>query len=91
MIIEWLMQMGVGFGSAFLGMLPSTDQAETLIVTASDAFSPIIAGGHSLGAWLPWSTLGSVLPVVLSFYIGAFAVKVLRQLATHFPLFGGTG
>lgn len=91
MITEFLITTGAGFISWVLGLLPSTDDAQGLIVTADNAFSPILAGAGAIGAWMPWGTLALVFPIVMTLYIAAFAVKVFRQLFTHVPLFGGTG
>lgn len=91
MIIEFLMQLASGFGSWALGLLPPTRNAADLIVGAADVFTPILAGGAALGSWLPWGTLAAVFPVVMGFYVGAFLVKVARQLIAHAPFIGGTG
>lgn len=91
MIVEFFIQLGTAMVTWVLGLLPSTDSAEDLIISAENAFAPIMAGAGALGAWLPWGTLGLVFPVVIAFYIAAFGVKVFRQLFTHVPLFGGTG
>ena len=83
--------MGTALMSWVLGLLPPTDDATDLIVTAENAFAPIIAGAAQIGNWMPWGTLVVVFPIVIGFYIAAFGVKVFRQLFAHVPLFGGTG
>jgi len=90
-IVEYFFQLASGMGTWLFGLLPDTSAATNLVVQSNNAFAPIMAGAASLGAWMPWGTLGLVFPIVIGFYIGAFLVKVLRQLFTHVPVFGGSG
>ncbi|MDQ4213302.1 hypothetical protein [Microbacterium capsulatum] len=85
------MSLAQNLATWFIGLLPNTDSAHGLIVTAQNAFGPILAGAASIGAWMPWDTLAIVFPIVMLFYIGAFVVKVFRALFSHVPLFGGNG
>lgn len=91
MITEFFVVLAQGFVTWLLGLLPATDNARDLIVTADNALAPILSGAASIGAWMPWGTLAIVFPIVIGFYIAAFGVKVFRQLFAHVPLFGGTG
>lgn len=91
MITEWFMTLAQGVVTWALGLLPPTDTAQDLIVSAENAFAPIIAGASQIGGWMPWGTLAICFPIVIGFYVASFAVKVFRQLFAHVPLFGGTG
>jgi hypothetical protein len=90
-IIEWLIQLGTAFGEWVLGQTPDTSSAANLVFQADNAMRPVFSAAAGLGAWIPWFHIGATIAVVLGFYLLMFALKVLRQLVTHIPLFGGTG
>lgn len=91
MITEWFLALVSGFADWVLSLLPSFTQAEGVIVTPANWVASFLAGGASLGGWLPWPTIAVAFPIVVGLYISIFLLKILRQLVAHLPQIGGSG
>lgn len=89
MITEFLIGLASLVGETLLGWIPDLGGAETLVVDASNVLGPILAGGASLGAWMPWGVLVATIGVVMGVYFTCLIFKVLLRLAGHLPQIGG--
>jgi len=94
MITEFFVTVAMGFVNWLLTLTPSSGDvspATGLLVTAGNHLTALVSGAAQIGAWMPWDVLGIVLPIVLSFYVAMFVLKIVRQLIAHVPAFGGSG
>lgn len=90
MIIEWLMQAGVGIGDLFAGMFAPVELPAWVTETATGIFA-FMDSASALGVWFPWQMLSTVVGGLLTFYLAMFAIQLIRAAAKHVPLVGGGG
>lgn len=88
MISEALIRFFMGFLNWFLGLLP-TANAPSWMVNASGYLATVWSYGAGLGAWIPWSMVGTVLASVLVCVGIGFGIKVARIVASFMTLGGG--
>jgi hypothetical protein len=89
-IVEALFGLAMGIVNAVFGIIPS-DPVASVVFKVDDIVTPLIDGLSSLGAWVPWQAVVICTPVVLSFYLGSFLLRVLRAVVGHIPFIGGNG
>lgn len=90
MIVEFFLGIVTWIGGLLIGMLPEDDSAE-LVGSASGIISTVVSNGSGISVWFPWAIAGVCAIAVAGAWAATFAFKVLRQLLTHIPFFGGTG
>lgn len=89
MIAEGLIVVGVGFVNFFLGLLPKTS-APAWLDNGTGYLATVWGYASGLGAWIPWSLVGTVLTAVLLCVVLGFGIKVARIVASYFTLGGGS-
>jgi hypothetical protein len=90
MITEFFLGLVTTMGSWLVGMLPEDSSAD-LAASASGIVATVVGNASGLSVWFPWAVAALCAVTVTTAWGALFFVKILRQLATHIPLFGGTG
>jgi len=90
-ITEWFLNIAGVIGGFFVGLLPDMSATNGTIVTAGNALSSVLVGAGALGAWIPWPVLGLTFTIVMTFYLGSLALKVVLKLWSFVPFIGGSG
>lgn len=89
MIAEGLVNMFTGFVKFVLGAFP-TSGAPAWLENTSAQLQTVWTYGSGLGAWVPWSFVGTVLGAVLTCTVIGFGIKVARIVASFFTAGGGS-
>jgi hypothetical protein len=90
LIAEFFLGLVTTMGSWLIGLLPPDDSAD-LAASASGIISTVVGNASGISVWFPWAVAATCALAVTTAWGALFFVKILRQLATHIPLFGGTG
>jgi hypothetical protein len=89
-IVEFFLSIVAFMGSWLVGLLPP-DESEDLAASASGIIASVVGNASGISVWFPWAVAGVCALAVTTAWGALFLVKIIRQLATHIPLFGGTG
>lgn len=90
MISDLFIQLGTMFSEALAGLFPPV----AMPTWPSDmiaALTGFLDATNGLGAWVPWVLIQIVFGGLVTFYVTAFGVKLIRAVASYVPLFGGAG
>jgi hypothetical protein len=90
MISEWFLNMTATF-VAWLGSLFPEWEDSTAFDSVAGLVSELFGWFVGLGVWVDWGVLSVCVALQLSVTLAAFSIKVLRGVASHIPLFGGSG
>lgn len=60
------------------------------VTDAGGVLGTVVEGGASLGAWIPWGTVGIVVAAIFTSIGVAFGIKVARIVASFLTLGGGS-
>jgi len=85
------MRFGMLVFGSLSDLLPSSDQLDSVIVTAGNFALPLATGLASLGAWIPWATVGVCLAALFPVYLGSLLFKLVRVIWGYVPFIGGNG
>ncbi|GAA1698903.1 hypothetical protein GCM10009808_15510 [Microbacterium sediminicola] len=91
MITEWLVQLGLGVVSWFVGLFPSDWEVPTEIANLDQMISSFIADFSGLGVWAPWALLITCAVISAGVWSVGLIVKAIRAAIAHIPLVGGAG
>jgi hypothetical protein len=77
-ITQWAFDVWAGFVGWITGMLPQWDDPsmQAGLGTILDAFRPQVDG---LGAWLPWTEISILVPLVLGLYLTFLTVRAIKS------------
>lgn len=89
MITEAIMNVFFSFTELLVSLVPSSDPPSWLS-DGSGALAEIWGYGHGLGAWLPWSLIGVVFPVVIACIGLGLLIKLTRIVLSFLTLGGGS-
>lgn len=90
MIVEWFLDLVSTVIDWFFGLFDGLS-VPTWIKSPPGYVHDFFGSFASLGAWVPWAVIGSVVALVLGVYGVGFVVKVVKQILAHVPAFGGAG
>lgn len=88
MILELLISMLVGLVEALAGLLGSAP-APGWLTGLSGQLSSLVGAGASLGVWVPWSVIGTVLAAIGACLGISLGVRVFRIVLSLFTGGGG--
>lgn len=80
MIIEWLLELGLGFVSWLLDLMVAPDGAFDFLSDVATWIGPIFAGIHGMGAWVPWPIVVVVVGAIFALWIALVGVKAVAWL-----------
>lgn len=89
MILEYLLDLVLGIVEWFLGLFDDLDIPSWL--SPSGQIQSFISNFASVGVWIPWTVMASVVTAVVATYSITFVVKLVKQILAHVPGFGGAG
>lgn len=89
MIVEALVDVLFGIVEFVIGLIPTT-AAPVWIADASGYLETLWGYGAGLGAWVPWSLVGTVFASVLSCVAIGLVIKLVRIVASFFTAGGGS-
>lgn len=87
MIVEWLMDIGIGMLSTILGWFPPIGLEDFIL--AVGAFGDLALGAGSLGIWVDWVFVGGTVAVVLGLFAALTIAKAVLRFLGHIPVIGG--
>jgi hypothetical protein len=88
-IVEGLIKMFTGFVRFVLDMFPH-DAPPGWLASASEALTTVWGYAAGLGAWIPWSFVGTVTAAVVASVALGFTLKLIRIVASFFTAGGGS-
>lgn len=77
-------------GAWLIGLMPEDESAD-IAASASGIIANVVGNASGISVWFPWAVAAACALAVTTAWGALFMVKILRQLATHIPFFGGTG
>jgi hypothetical protein len=89
-IIEWLIDIGVGIAEWASTLFPTLDLPAAL-VNVDDGFNSVMAMGSGLGAFVDFPLIGLIAGVPITVWLGGLSVRAARALIAHLPFIGGRG
>jgi hypothetical protein len=87
-ITEWLAGVFTGFISWLSTLVPSFT-LPSWFTGFGASYNAFFASFNGFGVWANWTLIGSVLGVVLGFWLLVLVVKILRWLWGLTPFSGG--
>lgn len=90
MIIEWLLGIGATVSNWFASLFPVWEPPEFL-ATFDDIVNDVLQNVGGIGVWADWVFILVVVGAVVSVWLIALGIKVIRAIAAHIPFFGGAG
>lgn len=90
MIVEWLLDLVLGFCEWFLGLFDDFDMP-TEALSPMSGLTQLAGAVNGMGVWVPWAAIAVSVSLVIGFWVVMMTVKIVRQVAAHVPLFGGAG
>lgn len=90
MIAEFFLGLVSVMGTFLIGLMPEDETAD-LASSASGIVATVVSNGSGLSIWFPWAVAAACAVTVGGAWLALFVVKIIRQLMTHIPFFGGTG
>lgn len=90
MIVEWFIQLGTGFVSFFVGLLPDSDWSDGFVVSATNAVSSLMVAAGQISAWFPFPEVTVALVALVAWYVALLGVKIIRWLWGLTPFSGGS-
>lgn len=91
MIVEWFIDLGVMVSTFIAGLFPTDWELPDFLANFDTMINGVLSSIDGIAVWIDWQfVLGTVL-VVLSVWGIALGVKIIRQIITHIPQFGGNG
>jgi hypothetical protein len=89
MITEAILGLFIGLFSLVLSLLP-TRPAPGWLDDGAGYLSSIWTAGAGLGAWIPWTLVGTVFSAILACVVIGFTIKIVRIVASFFTAGGGS-
>lgn len=89
MISELLLGFASNLITFTLGLLPTAGPPGWMVDGGAE-LDTALAYGAGLGAWIPWSLIGTVLAAIFASLLIGFGIKLVRVVASFF-LGGGGG
>ena len=90
MIVEWFLDLVMGFVDWFLGLFDDWELPSIFSSPPSEIYT-VVGFVDSLGVWVPWAVITTVVVAVISVYAVMFIIKIVKQILAHVPAFGGAG
>lgn len=90
MIVEWFLDLVIGFVNWFLELFEPLSVPSWLAAPSGD-MAAFVSNVSSMGVWVPWGLLASVVASVIGVYVVTFTVKLIKQILAHVPAVGGAG
>lgn len=89
MIVQWFVEALAGMFSLVLDLLPSWS-APGFLTALPGQIADIGAYTSGMAAWLPWTAIGTAVPILLAAVAVALAVKGTRMVLSLFTGGGGS-
>jgi hypothetical protein len=90
MIVEWLMQMSVGFHAWLASLFPPVDLPEW-VDNPFGGLLWVVEAAAGWGVWVNVGALALIATTVLTVYAVGFGIKLVRVVVAHIPFVGGGG
>jgi hypothetical protein len=90
LIVEWFMQLSAGFVAWLASLFGEWEEADAFDSVAGFV-AELFGWFVGLGVWVNWGVLSVCIALQLTVTLTAFSIKLLRGVAAHIPLFGGSG
>lgn len=88
MIVDWIIGLGSGIVTWIAGLFPKlplpafvTDSLNTLY-----AFMNTASG---IGNWIPWAAIGTIVGIVVTWFLAVFGIKLILLIWRLIPVVGG--
>ena len=72
-----------------VGLLPTLPDASSAIGGIASGMATLMSYAASMGAWIPWATVGICLAIILPCILGAVAIHFVRLTYSMFTGGGG--
>lgn len=91
MVTEWVFDVFVSL-AAFVGSWFVVEwEVAPFFVNFDSTINDVLDNLSGVGAWVDWGITFTVVGAVVLAWIVGLGVKLVRQIAAHLPVIGGSG